>query len=37
MKYKEKKRDSDLFLQVIEKEDDEEGNTSEPILEKIRL
>jgi hypothetical protein len=25
MKYKEKKRDSDLFLQVIVKEDDEEG------------
>jgi hypothetical protein len=27
----------DLFLQVIVKEDDEKGNTSEPILEKIRL
>jgi hypothetical protein len=35
MKYKEKKRDSNLFLQVIMKEDDKEGNTSEPIVEKF--
>jgi hypothetical protein len=37
MKYKEKKRDSALFLHVIVKEDDEEGNTSEPILGKFQL
>jgi hypothetical protein len=37
MKYKEKKKDSDLFLQVIANEDSEKVNTSEPILEKILL
>jgi hypothetical protein len=34
---KRRKEIQTCFLQVIDKEDDEEGNTSEPILEKIRL
>jgi hypothetical protein len=37
MKYKEKKKESDLFLQVIANEDSEKVNNSEPILKKILL